>query len=53
MSRIYHDSPEMERLAMWWHRFGMYASAASVFFSAVGVIWHFWAIKQHEEALRK
>lgn len=53
MSKIRHDSPEAERLALFWHGLGAYLNAASVIVSLFGVAWHFWAMNQHKKALEK
>jgi len=52
MSKIRHDSPEAERLAMHWHGLGAVLNAASVFVSLMGVVWHIWAVSQHKRALK-
>ncbi len=53
MSAIRHDSPDAERLALFWHRLAVVISVASVVVSLAGVGWHLWACKCHEEALEE
>ena len=53
MSLIRHDSIPAEELAKAWHWFGAFVSAISVILGAGGLVWHIYATRQHDEAIRE
>jgi hypothetical protein len=48
-----HDDESRERLALAWHAFGIWISAASLVLAVGGIGWHLWATHEHSRRLRE